>query len=70
MDLIPRVIAAEDRYLFCTDGVTRMIPDSELATMIAQPGEPGPVLREIIALAVRRGGPDNATGVLIYVDSL
>jgi len=69
VDLIPRALAAEDRYLFCTDGVTRMIPDSELATMISQPGEPEPVLREIIALAVRRGGPDNATGVLVYVDS-
>jgi protein phosphatase len=70
VDVIPRELAAGDRYLFCTDGVTRMIPDSELATMIAQPGEPAAVLKEIIALAVRRGGPDNATGVMVFVDSL
>ena len=69
VDIVPRALAAEDRYLFCTDGVTRMIPDSELASMVAQPGEPAAVLKEIIMLAVRRGGPDNATGVLVYIDT-
>ncbi|MBI5768558.1 MAG: serine/threonine-protein phosphatase [Verrucomicrobia bacterium] len=70
VDLVPRQIAVGDRYLFCTDGVTRMIPDSELATMVGQNGEPAAVLKEIIALAVRRGGPDNATGVIVFIDAV
>jgi protein phosphatase len=70
VDLIHRPLLVGDRYLFCTDGVTRMIPDSELGGLLAAPGDPEAVLRAIISLAVRRGGPDNATGVVVFVDSL
>lgn len=68
VDVIPRKLEAGDRYLFCTDGVTRMIPDQELGMLLAQGEEPLATLEEIIALAVRRGGPDNATGVIVFVD--
>ncbi len=68
VDLISRPLAVGDRYLFCTDGVNRMIPDSELATLVAEADTPEESLRAIITLAVRRGGPDNATGVLVFVD--
>jgi hypothetical protein len=36
--------------------------------MMAEQIEPDEILREIVALAIRRGGPDNATGVLVFVD--
>lgn len=68
VDVISLTLEAGDRYLFCTDGVTRMIQDAELKNLIGKPGEPAAVLAEIIQLAVRRGGPDNATGVLVFVD--
>ncbi|MEO7598615.1 MAG: protein phosphatase 2C domain-containing protein [Opitutus sp.] len=68
VDVIERTLRAGDRYLFCTDGVTRMVRDDELAQLIAKEGEPEEVLREIVTLAVRRGGPDNATGVLVFID--
>lgn len=68
VDLVERALRPGDRYLFCTDGVTRIVRDEELANLIAQEGEPEEILREIITLAVRRGGPDNATGVLVIVD--
>ena len=45
-----------------------MVPDEELAELIGQPAEPEEILREMITLAVRRGGPDNATGVLVFID--
>ena len=70
VDVIDRPLKAGERYLFCTDGVTRLIRNPELAELIAQPGDPDKVLREIIELAVRRGGPDNATGVLVFVDEV
>ncbi|MBP6506636.1 MAG: serine/threonine-protein phosphatase [Opitutaceae bacterium] len=69
VDLVAQALRAGDRYLFCTDGVTRLVRDSELGAMLAPPDDPETVLREIIALAIRRGGPDNATGVLVYVDA-
>ncbi|HYP17386.1 MAG TPA: protein phosphatase 2C domain-containing protein [Opitutus sp.] len=68
VDLIRRKLRAGDRYLFCTDGITRLISNDELTELIAQPLEPDEMLRGIVALAVRRGGPDNATGVLVFVD--
>jgi protein phosphatase len=68
VDVVERPLRAGDRYLFCTDGVTRMVRDEELAELISQTAEPEEILREIITLAVRRGGPDNATGVLVFVE--
>lgn len=68
VDLIDRPLLAGDRYLFCTDGVSRMIREPELGELLAAPLEPDPLLRQIIDLAIRRGGPDNATGVLVFVD--
>jgi len=70
VDLITRPLLAGDRYLFCTDGVTRMIPDSELGELLGQPDDPETAIRAIVSLAVRRGGPDNATGVIVFVDEV
>jgi protein phosphatase len=68
VDIVERPLLSGDRYLFCTDGITRMVRDDELADLLAKDESPEDVLREIITLAVRRGGPDNATGVLVYID--
>lgn len=70
VDLIDRPLRPRDRYLFCTDGITRLVDETELAELLGQNAEPEPLLREIIALAIRRGGPDNATGVLLFIDNL
>ena len=70
VDLVDRPLEAGDRYLFCTDGVTRLVRDSELAEIIERDSSPEELLKEIITLAVKRGGPDNATGVLVFVDDV
>jgi len=70
VDVIIRPMAVGDRYLFCTDGVTRMIPDSELGSIFMKADSPKNAIDEIVRLAVRRGGPDNATAVGFFVDSL
>lgn len=70
VDMISRPLAAGDRYLFCTDGVTRMIDERELGAVVQKHEAPEPALREIITTAVTRGGPDNATGVLVFVDAV
>lgn len=70
VDLITREIAPGDRYLFCTDGVTRMLPDPEIGQLLLRFDDPHLLLKEIVGLAVRRGGPDNATGVAVFVDAV
>lgn len=70
VDVIERPLAAGDRYVFCTDGVTRMIPNSEIASLLTEGANPQAVIDELVTLAVRRGGPDNATGVVVFIDSI
>ncbi len=70
VDVISRTLVAGDRFIFCTDGVTRMIPDSELGAILTGASEPKTAIEDIVRLAVRRGGPDNATAVSLFVDSV
>lgn len=70
VDIITRSLQPGDRFVFCTDGVTRMIPDSELRAMFMEPKDPKTAVEEIVRLAVRRGGPDNATAVGLFIDSV
>lgn len=70
IDLCVRPLAAGDRYLFCTDGITRVIPDGELAGLVGSAGTPQLLAELLVAQALRRGGPDNATAVVVFVDAL
>ena len=70
VDIISRPVAAGDRYLFCSDGVTRMLTDLDLQTLMLKHSDPKATIEDIVSLAVRRGGPDNATAVAVFVDSL
>jgi serine/threonine protein phosphatase PrpC len=70
VDLLTRPLAAGDRYLFCSDGVTRLVRDEELAEQLRRDVAPNVVLREIVDLANLRGGLDNSSAVLVVVDSV
>jgi protein phosphatase len=70
VDIIVRPLAAGDRYLFCTDGVTRMLPDTDLRVILNRYEDPQATVNELVSLAVRRGGPDNATAVVVFIDTL
>lgn len=70
VDLLTRPLQAGDRYLFCSDGVTRMIRDNELAEQMGRNEEPAVIIRELVDMANLRGGLDNSTIVLVCVDSL
>ncbi len=55
-----------DRYLICSDGLTDMVTDEEIAqTLAADPTEGA--LGKLLALALERGGRDNITMVLCRV---
>lgn len=67
-DLSDHEIHAGDRILFCTDGLFRSVDDLELAAALASASDPARTLRDLIDLANRRGGYDNATAVLVLLD--
>jgi serine/threonine protein phosphatase PrpC len=70
VDVFLRQLRAGDRILLCTDGVSRFMQERELSDFVAKAAAPEDALKKIIALASDRGGIDNATGVLIFVDSI
>ncbi len=67
-DLFARPLQDGDRYLFCSDGVTRLIRESELGEFLGRDADPADIAREIVTVANRRGGPDNSTTVLVFVE--
>jgi protein phosphatase len=60
-------LRAGDRLLFATDGVSRVLGDARLAATLARDLAPQETLEILIDLANRRGGPDNATAVLVQI---
>ncbi|HEY8933044.1 MAG TPA: PP2C family serine/threonine-protein phosphatase [Rariglobus sp.] len=62
------IVDARDRYFFTTDGICRMISHIELSDILSGPESPDEMLKIILELALKRGGHDNLTAVLVYVD--
>ena len=51
---------AGDRYLLCSDGLTRVVPDRAIRQTLAAPAlSPAAVVQRLITLANEAGGPDN-----------
>ncbi len=70
VDVSTRTIMPKDRYLFCSDGVTRLVREEELAEHLSRDDMPADILHDLIELTNVRGGLDNATGVLVFVDQI
>ena len=69
-ELLMRALKDGDRLLLCSDGITRCLGEHELAQVLSAAVDPVGALKEIIDLASLRGGHDNATGVLVFVDAV
>jgi len=54
----------EDRYLLCTDGLTRHLEDKEIAEILAK-GTPEQACQALIELTLQRGAKDNVTVVIV-----
>jgi len=67
-DLAPDVqrlrLESGDRVLLCTDGLTETLSDDELRDVIVATESPAVTCKQLVALALERGAPDNLTVVL------
>ena len=63
-DLFPVDGRVGDRFLVCSDGVTGVLTDDELADVLLDVAEPADAVERIIELARNGGGPDNITCVV------
>jgi len=60
-------IAAGDRLLICSDGLTNMVADERIATLLSK-GTPEEAVWALIEEANRAGGHDNITVVVVDVE--
>lgn len=60
-------LAAAERLLLCTDGVTGMLPDRVIGGLLRDHDDPRDAAERIVRAAVSAGGEDNATAVVVDV---
>jgi protein phosphatase len=70
VDLYPIPVEVGDRVLLCSDGLTAMLHDDEIASILAEESDSDKAARRLIEAANAAGGVDNTTVlVLDVVDS-
>jgi protein phosphatase len=67
VDVTEVPVQSGDYLLLCSDGLTRMLPDTELAKAIRTLQEPQQICDYLIAAANENGGADNITVVVVEV---
>ena len=66
VDTVEIEVQAGDRLLLCSDGIHGVLTDNEIAALVSSDGASmDKVCRAVISEANARGGPDNATVVVI-----
>jgi serine/threonine protein phosphatase PrpC len=66
-DLQELSFSAKDRYIFCSDGLTTMLADEEIAETVGAHEDPQELCRALLDLANDKGGVDNITVVVARV---
>ncbi|HET9897427.1 MAG TPA: protein phosphatase 2C domain-containing protein [Streptosporangiaceae bacterium] len=56
-----------DRFLLCSDGLPVAVNDEQILETLAEIADPAQVVRQLIDLAIRGGGPDNITCIVADV---
>ena len=63
-------ISARDRYLLCSDGICRQLPDAEIGEILNSAATAGEKAKALVASSLRHGGIDNATAVVLEFGEL
>ena len=60
-------IRSGDRYLLCSDGLTDMLSNFEIADILSSHDDPQKCVQELIDAALKQGGRDNITVILCKI---
>jgi serine/threonine protein phosphatase PrpC len=60
-------LADGDRFLLCSDGISEYVPENEVGDVLTKQSNPARAAQRLIELALKRGGGDNATAVVVCV---
>ena len=67
-DYAVHTVLPHDRYLLCSDGITRYVAQAEIAEILQKAAEPQVAAHQLIDQANLRGGLDNSTAVVLFFD--
>jgi protein phosphatase len=70
VDLKEIELAPGDYILLCSDGLTKMLDDEQIAATVMEKSDPELIVNELINRANEAGGLDNVTAVLARVDAV
>ena len=68
-ELVPVTVEVGDRLLLCSDGLSSVVSDDQLANLIGADRPLATICATLIDAANDAGGPDNITVVLLQVES-
>lgn len=68
VDAEEHMLFPRDILLLCSDGLTRMVTEPEIAGMLQAETDPARAAEKLVALANDRGGPDNITVVIVRLE--
>lgn len=69
-DIFHGTVKTGDIFLLASDGLTGMVEDDVLASILASQGSPDKWVDRMVAEANRRGGLDNITCIIVHVDEV
>jgi protein phosphatase len=67
IDIVLAKPLADDAYLLCSDGLTKMVPVDDISKVLATVAVPSEAVDKLIQLANAKGGLDNITAILVRV---
>jgi protein phosphatase len=67
IDIVMAMPEAGDVYLLCSDGLTKMLRDETIASVIRNDEDPKVAVERLIFFANAKGGKDNITVILVRV---
>ncbi len=56
-----------NKILICSDGLTDMVEDKEIAQIISQPLDPKEIVNQLVERALEQGGKDNITVIVLEI---
>ena len=65
VDVYPIQLRVGDRLVFCSDGLTTMVRDENIATVLRRERDPQRAANQLVADANEAGGEDNVTVVVV-----
>lgn len=66
--IAPVAIVVGDILLLCTDGLTNMVPDDQIAACLRREKETGRMVEQLVRMANEAGGHDNITAIVVAIE--